>query len=353
MTSGLGGTEAVITKTTRLLTEKYAINSYIFIYGRRESADFSWLKNQNSTIYKPKVRNKKVQVLFSAFRLASLIKERNPDLILTITPIACKVTSLARRLSFKKNIPIIAWPHIKLDYKIKNHLLADGAFAISKHIKQQFENLGFDSKKIPLIYNPISKPAYVIPRPTEYTSFVYVGRVTYEGQKCVVDILSSCKNLNGKWSLHIIGDGDDKSKCIDFCNKNGLSDKVLWHGWKTNPWHYIAHEIKEVSALILTSEYEGFGLVLAEALSYGIYCVSSDCICGPSDIIKHGENGLLYPPRNTSQLTDILQSIINGSNKIPSPEILTKSVEIFYDSSYIDRFYRSLNTAIQMKKLRT
>ena len=47
------------------------------------------------------------------------------------------------------------------------------------------------------------------------------------------------------------------------------------------------------SLIVMTSNYEGFGMVLVEAMSRGVPAISFDCVCGPSDIISHGKNGIL------------------------------------------------------------
>lgn len=346
--SGFGGTEVVIKKNLMLLSKNFAINSLAFFYGKPEAASYAWLKNIQNVIYTYKIRNKKIQQYLTVFKLALLIREFSPDIILIITPIACKVTSFALKISRKTHIPLIAWPHISLDYKVKNYFLMDGAFAICKHIKNQFLELGFANENIELIHNPISKANFFIERPSSGTVFLYVGRVIFEGQKRLVDLLSSCSKLKGDWCLHIVGDGNDTEKCRHFCKEQNISEHVFWHGWQENPWNYIKNEIKTVSTLILSSNNEGFGLVLAEALAHGVYCLSSDCICGPSDIIKDGDNGLLYTPHNTKELTAKLQHIID-TPIFPSHEHLAHSIESFHDDKYIKRFHHAIIRSINIK----
>ena len=54
---------------------------------------------------------------------------------------------------------------------------------------------------------------------------------------------------------------------------------------------------------ILTSRHEGLPMVLIEAMSQGMACIAYDCVSGPSEIISHGENGLLVSDQNKDEMT--------------------------------------------------
>ncbi|WP_170684982.1 glycosyltransferase, partial [Escherichia coli] len=71
---------------------------------------------------------------------------------------------------------------------------------------------------------------------------------------------------------------------------------MVWHGCQKHPWKVVRQDIKKVSALLLTSSFEGFPMTLLESMSWGIPCISADCVSGPGDIIQPDVNGHLYQP---------------------------------------------------------
>lgn len=69
-------------------------------------------------------------------------------------------------------------------------------------------------------------------------------------------------------------------------------------------------------------------------MSYGIYCISSDCQTGPKDIIRLGINGKLYPVGDSVGLAGFLQEIIDGKS-LPSGQEIKDSIYYLYDEAYI------------------
>ena len=66
------------------------------------------------------------------------------------------------------------------------------------------------------------------------------------------------------------------------------------------------------SCFVLASRYEGFGMVLLEAMSYGLPIISYDCKCGPKDLINNGLNGFLVPEGNIEELANTIMRLISN-----------------------------------------
>ena len=74
----------------------------------------------------------------------------------------------------------------------------------------------------------------------------------------------------------------------------------------------MALEFQSASIFVCSSRFEGFGLVIVEAKSFGLPVVSFDCDCGPSDIVRHGEDGLLVAKEDVRALATALDRLMSN-----------------------------------------
>lgn len=119
-----------------------------------------------------------------------------------------------------------------------------------------------------------------------------VGRLTADKQQILLLKMwkeLQYRNLLNGWILRIVGDGELKNELQNYINDNNLSSCVELLG-STN---YIEQEYEKASIFLFTSKAEGFGMVLLEAMAYGLPCIAFDCPSGPRDIVKNNVNGFL------------------------------------------------------------
>lgn len=138
------------------------------------------------------------------------------------------------------------------------------------------------------------------------------GRLTHQKG---FDLLLECwlfvSILNPDWKLRIVGSGEDEGKLIAISKKLNIDRSVEFIPETDDIGKYY----RDASIYVLSSRYEGFGLVLLEAKSFGLPIVSFDCDCGPSDIVRNGVDGLLVQNGNVRALAGGLVSLINDLDK--------------------------------------
>ena len=92
-----------------------------------------------------------------------------------------------------------------------------------------------------------------------------------------------------EWTLEIYGKFDPERRHVKLSEKLNLSDTVSFFP----PVRDIQKKYEEASIYAMSSRSEGFGMVLIEAMAFGVPCVAFDCPCGPKDIISNEKDGYL------------------------------------------------------------
>ncbi|PKH80795.1 glycosyltransferase family 4 protein [Psychrobacter sp. 4Bb] len=109
------------------------------------------------------------------------------------------------------------------------------------------------------------------------------------------------------WTLKIVGEGEDRVKLTNFIKENKLDDSVELVGSTNDVGKYY----EQAEIFCLTSRFEGFGMVLTEALAFGLPIISFDCESGPAEVLK-GTNSILVPPNDISQLSASLIELMSN-----------------------------------------
>lgn len=154
----------------------------------------------------------------------------------------------------------------------------------------------------PLSFSPSERSPLTRPR------VIAVGRYVYQkGFDLLLQAWSRVEQVAPGWRLDVFGTGDREpyERLID---QLGIDrGRCRLNGSTTD----IQKEYMDSSVFVLSSRFEGFGMVLVEAMACGLPVVSFDCPCGPKDIVTDGVDGLLVESGNTGQLAEALLRLIN------------------------------------------
>lgn len=108
------------------------------------------------------------------------------------------------------------------------------------------------------------------------------------------------------WKLDIFGQGEWQEMLQQMIDKAELQDSVRLN----RPTKQIGEEYVKSDMLVMSSNYEGFPMVMIEAMACGLPVVSFDYKCGPKDIIQPGINGLLVPNGDIQALADAMMKVM-------------------------------------------
>lgn len=157
----------------------------------------------------------------------------------------------------------------------------------------------------PLIEVPVS------PVRTPKPVVMAVGRLMPE--KNFASLLHAWKLVEKKhpdWTLNIWGEGQERGHLKQYIAELQLQHTVL-KGWSQQ----IMKQYAEGAMLAVTSRYEGFGLMIIEAMASGLPVVAYDCPCGPRELITDGQDGFLISPGNEEALAERLCWLIEHEEK--------------------------------------
>ena len=191
----------------------------------------------------------------------------------------------------------------KLDKKVRK---LDALVLLTQHDANSWKGL---TKTVVI---PNSLPFYPKQRSScENKQVIFVGRFNEQkGLEYLIETWEKVHCRHSDWTLHMYGEGEQESMLRQLIQKASLNDVVIVH----QPTKQIMEKYLECSIFLFTSRFEGFGMVLIEAMVCGIPVVSFDCPWGPADIIKNGEDGFLVEYLNTDEAAQRVCQLIENPN---------------------------------------
>jgi glycosyltransferase involved in cell wall biosynthesis len=161
-----------------------------------------------------------------------------------------------------------------------------------------------------------------------------VGRLSVEkGHRYLIEAFANLKIKN--WKLKFVGEGPRRESLELLAQKLGVRNQIIFEGFQSNVDYYF----QQAKIFVLPSLIEGFPNALVEAMANGLPCISFNCDSGPSEIIKHRENGMLIKVSDVEMLSQYLEELILNEEL---REVLAKNAkEVIqtYDISKIGQQY--------------
>lgn len=147
------------------------------------------------------------------------------------------------------------------------------------------------------------------------------------------------------WHLDIFGQGEWHEMLENMISERNLNDSIRLN----NPTNQIGREYAQSSLIVMTSNYEGFGMVLVEAMACGVPAVAFDCKCGPRDIISDGENGLLVPNGDIPGLAGAMMKLMGDYGLRRRMSVKARQVvDTYSEKAVMDKWVR-LFTSLAVK----
>lgn len=347
---GYGGVEKAVTTLANELCDEYNINiiaTYkLFdesVFYLNDKVKVKYLINNNLPLklsaYRTLLKNNQYKLLFRAlwedylckFKIIRLmsdakkgmnllkkkekrniveVKKCTSDIIISTTPY---LNGLVSKYANKNSLKI-GWEH-NHHHNSKKYIksIIDTSSGLDKFIVVSEKLSDYYSKLLPCEVLCIPNFLEFIPKETtnlDKKNIITVGRLSQE--KGVIDLVKVFKHINKMdptISYNIVGDGQEKLNIEKEIKRLRLQDKIKMHGYQSQ--EFINEMYKQSSFYLMGSKTESFGLVLAEAMSYGIPCISFTSAEGANDLIMNGVNGFLVHKRDYLYMAKCVVNALN------------------------------------------
>ncbi|MBI5401175.1 MAG: glycosyltransferase family 4 protein [Candidatus Yonathbacteria bacterium] len=221
---------------------------------------------------------------------------------------------------------------------------------VSKRIKNSLSRAGCNVSVLP-IFVDVAHIVHAQPIEKKFPQFekiiLVAARLSREKNiGSAIEAFASVVKKYPKTGLIIAGDGPELKALVLKVATCQLEPNIIFEGWQNDlvPYYKVA------DALVLSSYYEGYGMVAVEALVAGCPVIMTDAGCA-GDVVRDGENGLVIPVGDTTALAYAMERVVSGKVKLTAkpPRLPTKEEYLAaYKKSWEDAMRKNSNINIKV-----
>jgi glycosyltransferase involved in cell wall biosynthesis len=308
-----------------------------------------------------------IHQIWVAIQLSKVIAQQKPDIVICHSAFITKLFYISQFIRRNFSVPYISYIHsdyiseslvksrinsikaiiqniyTSIDNWINLNALkqASGLVFVCKAMCERFSSLGLNHDRILISYNPAIDDTNNEPLHHTADSWLnnlqlitFVCAARFHKQKDHRTLLKafakvSENHLNAR--LILLGDGELETEMQALSKSLAINNIVLFAGSVNNPRAYFSLS----RAVILSSHFEGFALVIVEAVASGVTFIATDCPVGPRELSELLECGTLVPPNDVDTLAETIIAHVKTSK-----EIIDRSEQIeqlFSESSCANR----------------
>lgn len=292
----------------------------IVYFDNKSPITYELLSSVKSSCITPKIKSVFFNFFERVFKLHRLLVQEKPDVVIDVAPALFKRIAMlgisGKKISTEHNsferptsAPMSIKKRIRKFYLNK---LYDHTTVLTQADKNV---IGKKLKNVTVLPNPLAlEPAKEMPEKKKIV--LATGRLDAwhcKGFDILIKAWAKIADEADGWKLQIAGSSKGKGLLFlqNLCSEFGVQDSIEFVGYQSN----ILPFYQDASIFVLSSRYEGFGLVLIEAMSQGCACIACDYKGRQKEIITSEEQGTTCEPENIEELSKAILYLIQNDDK--------------------------------------
>jgi glycosyltransferase involved in cell wall biosynthesis len=287
-------------------------------------------------------------------RLAEFLRREQPDILLANFDLNNIAALIAKAMTLSSTKVVICqhnrvfdpflnserrlYRYVGLGYRALAPFMSK-AVAVSAGLADELHQMGgIPRRRIVTINNPVIGPDFAqraeaqVDHPwlhdPRHPVFVTAGRMVPQKDHATLLQALALHRRTMEGRLLFLGVGPLEPELRAMTAALGLDSAVDFLGFRSDAPAWFRH----ADAFVLSSRSEGFGNVLVEALGSGTPVISTDCVCGPRDILEDGRYGVLVPPADPAALAQAMNGVSTLRARFPAELLRQRAYEYTYEA---------------------